>query len=630
MALLTGECPFLAQDDAESLFAAMIRLLGTVTGENWPDHATLPGWGKLAPRNQAGLEPTLAAWLAGKPEARPLGPDHLASDVVLALLRWCPAERATMDALAAMPFVRGCQPVRRSKEPEVVGPCAQGQPQGQHQPEATGSQPGLDSRNSQEASGSVDSGQCATSQMSDLCECTGNCGDKLCSMQLNKRRSQKDVRLCERPRGAVGRFCARCKCESACCQRPRNKTTMAKRWCLQCHRLAIASDYANSGGFHQYDSSLTGTLKVVARVSWVWQRILPLDTVVIAEQWREWCPQRRAGSPLHPDVLVAAFFAHALKTPGAVKSFARALPVPGRGVDLTGRQVIRAVREALAWADGKPLKKMHAGMSFGLMRAVSGIVVVAEQLGLLQKDTSCKGGQRMLSLGTRGSEYVLVTEHESKPAIAYADAVLEATRAASPRLREWPASDGLADFGSGLAAWAKEMRLLRCNNVGLVGGGRKRKQGASDSQGASYEEAYHVKHFTRSFLLVATEEYDWAASPGGLGSATVREAHAKWLPDRSSSMQPIAHWSLEQVARKFCMNPVLVSMASCFAQQLKQTKQDQVLAASDAELLAVVSEWEEWREAHPDEDDCWPPSLETISQRCQRSAGTKPAVEKVT
>ena len=69
----------------------------------WPRF--LKGWHKLTQLNQKGVEPTLIAWLAARPQARPLGEVDLGIDVVKALLRWNPEDRATMATIKAMPFI---------------------------------------------------------------------------------------------------------------------------------------------------------------------------------------------------------------------------------------------------------------------------------------------------------------------------------------------------------------------------------------------------------------------------------------------------------------------------------------------------------------------------------------------
>ena len=96
MAMWSGECPFLPGEELGQVVPAMVRLLGTVTERNWPDHTGLAAWEGLARHNAARHERGLAAWLADRPAVQPLGPAHPAITVAEALLQWCPKQRASM------------------------------------------------------------------------------------------------------------------------------------------------------------------------------------------------------------------------------------------------------------------------------------------------------------------------------------------------------------------------------------------------------------------------------------------------------------------------------------------------------------------------------------------------------
>ena len=86
------------------------------------------------------------------------------------------------------------------------------------------------------------------------------------------------------------------------------------------------------------------------------------------------------------------------------------LPARGREARLTGKAIVQGIRAALCWADGQPLRRMHEGMRKGLMHAVSGPVVVGQQLGILRKGTPDSPGQSAVTLGSKGAQHILVAE----------------------------------------------------------------------------------------------------------------------------------------------------------------------------------------------------------------------------
>ena len=148
---------------------------------------------------------------------------------------------------------------------------------------------------------------------STVCACAGNCGGRECKSRVNKRRSNPGLRICEVAVSPGQRFCSACKCELVACQRPRSRVIGcgSKRWCLSCGRKAECADYSNVNGIFPFHQSFTPTLRVVARVAWLFQRMLPLDLISMVELWGAQVPMLGAGSPVAPDALVVLLFAHA-------------------------------------------------------------------------------------------------------------------------------------------------------------------------------------------------------------------------------------------------------------------------------------------------------------------------------
>eukprot|EP00974_Lingulodinium_polyedra_P116074 11157812-Lingulodinium_polyedra.AAC.1 len=101
------------------------------------------------------------------------------------------------------------------------------------------------------------------------------------------------------------------------------------------------------------------------------------------------------------------------------------------------------------------------------MHAVSGLVVVCQQLGLVRKRSTNEDGQPQLALGPQGSKYALLSERQSAGAVKYANAVIATARAARPVLQQWPDAASRCEFASELASWASAARRIRCDGVGL-------------------------------------------------------------------------------------------------------------------------------------------------------------------
>ncbi len=70
------------------------------------------------------------------------------------------------------------------------------------------------------------------------------------------------------------------------------------------------------------------------------------------------------------------FFAQGMKWPGAVRYFDSVLPEPESQAGIRGLDLIEGIRQTILWADGRPLRCMHHGMSHGRMHAVYGLAVI--------------------------------------------------------------------------------------------------------------------------------------------------------------------------------------------------------------------------------------------------------------
>lgn len=217
-------------------------------------------------------------------------------------------------------------------------------------------------------------------------------------------------------------------------------------------------------------------------------------------------------------------------------------------------------------------------MSFGRMHAVSGIVVMAGQLQMFAEEDG--EGRQALALGVRGRQYTLKAAEECEGAARYAEFVLQTCRAASPRLR-WPDASGAVEFADNVAGVVESLRRGPTGSAWLPGGAAKRRRStkAAEPEDAA-ERKYLVKHFTRTWLLMADDAGVMTDSPL-LAQVTVKDAHERWLPDETGSMQPVGGWQLAHLREVFGVSPYMVSMLACFAHCLSESEQLKLLKAPE-------------------------------------------------
>ena len=139
---------------------------------------------------------------------------------------------------------------------------------------------------------------------------------------------------------------------------------------------------------------------------------------------------------------------------------------------------------------------------------------------------------------------------------------------------------------------------------------RKRRRLADKTEDADLMAGYLVKHLVRNFLLVADDAGLFADSEL-LDQMSVQSLHC-WLPDATNSMQPLWSCDVGWLRRVFALSPFLVSCFACFAQALSPEYLHRLLKADDNLLWSKLQTWQTWRHDHPDEHDCWPPSMATM------------------
>ena len=200
--------------------------------------------------------------------------------------------------------------------------------------------------------------------------------------------------VCPFPPIPGSKFCDRCLCVApGCTRRPRQRSRfcqVAKCSGKQWQEKKGVMDYVNQYGFHAVDPTWPVGLQVAAKWSWMLRDIPPLDYM----EFRR-LVQHVAGTEgrVSPHGFVAITLGHFLKWPAAVSHFRNTL----ENLELeqqrwSAKSLVDAFWHAVEAMDGQELPKMHASMSAkGRMHCLTGLVVHAQWLGILEKDDNTEG-----------------------------------------------------------------------------------------------------------------------------------------------------------------------------------------------------------------------------------------------
>ena len=357
-------------------------------------------------------------------------------------------------------------------------------------------------------------------------------------------------------------------------------------------------------------------MKVVAKTAFLLSlpELHPLDGVACEKVCADRCGPVEDGRVIRGEGLAVAFFAHAVKWPGAVAQFDRAISRDLGSV--TGEHLVAGIFEALRWAHNKALVKMHDSMSFGRMHATTGLIIIAQQLCILSKpdkeDKRVADGVKILSLGKKSSPYILSDFGNCQEAIAYAEFVLETCRSV---FLQWPNPSVLESFADSLLELANKLRSSRVDGAVRLTGGRKKAR-LDESE---LDAGYIVQHFTRMVLLtgVRAGRFGSLEEPSPPIDALLVGRIQTWLPDELGALQPFAGQTAGWLRQTFGLHPFLASCWACFAHTLDVAQQKKILAASDEELWGPVLTWQKLLLEHMGRDlpaDIWPPTLKDISE----------------
>ena len=334
------------------------------------------------------------------------------------------------------------------------------------------------------------------------------------------------------------------------------------------------------------------SLQVTAILGWAFQQCQPLDYLRWLEFFAEIC-WPVAGQAVDPEILVWLFAANALKWPPVIAVFANARQgeAPksteegqGEAPKSTEEKILSAIMSCLAWADGRPLARMHARMSSGRMHSTTGLAVVARELGLTT-NTEPDGGRaaREFRLGPRGKSYWGCPEETNpRDALAIIRGWLDAARK-HPVV--WPTSVTFTAFAGSVAQAAHAMRAVQSGGAGLSG---------------RAANSYRVLGFVRAMLLAAGE------GPCAPCWRSIRMSQVlEWTPDENNHCDAIQGMLCEDVLRVFGMSPLWVSCWACYSSQCTPDDIHLIRGTAEAEFQDIADEWRSV--ADDGEDDKFPP-----------------------
>ena len=626
------------------MLSNMVAFMGPPTQQTWPEHTELPSYAERQPCLREGARDKWNITIE----------DPRWDQAARALLQWNPSSRqAPAGGLFAPAAAAAAASGRRSQEgapgeapPSTGGtggttePLAQGlrlrQPGGDAAPGGTSSEPP-----SARAERTLPLDAEAAAQVprrpgvgdgTDLCQCIGICGSRVCARVKNQNRRREATRVCSRRPLAGQAFCAQCRCETVSCKAARRGHEGFGRFCSSCVRRnpLLASPgpgaYANGYGIWNYPKHWSLELKLVASWAWALNSLMPEDAVICWKVVQAFLHEP-PGELLDHGKLAAAFLAHTIKWPAAVVHFGGLL-CELSGTELTAARLVDAYLHTVRWCDGQKwpnvFQRMNGG---GRMNAETGLAVNGVHFGVLgpriprgpkrrrlaaktsEATAQCSGQPEadddepptpldveVASLGPAGSRYPI--RENLGDAHQVAEHVLQTLQAAGLR---WPVGrDQVPAFANGLMASFASIRRFRtaddAHAPGFPGGKDK-------------SSSYHVKHFTRIVLLELERRM-----PDAFDDLTMQDI-AQWTPDEGHYLDAISKMLVVDARKAFA--PLSVLMIGCWGclthslhdHNLKQPDQ-KLRAALKVPLRAVEYFLREFElEAHEmlSDDDLFPP-----------------------
>ena len=234
----------------EALLRRQCAFLGIPDSESWPGHGKLPLVRKYMPifTQSAGTTASVQTSLRSSDcVERPLSDnDESTINLVSELLQWDPAKRLPAEVAMSRPLFP------TSKSTALLACPLMDTMQDRHNdPDSTTSRPNHDTN-------PIPAGApCKRThdhvQVETTCQCSGNCGSKLCKRSQNQkvRRGTSD-QICDRPQDIGHTLCVRCRCEVHGCSLPKNHVYGKMRWCSKHGKSELGRAHTMGGVLREH------------------------------------------------------------------------------------------------------------------------------------------------------------------------------------------------------------------------------------------------------------------------------------------------------------------------------------------------------------------------------------------
>ena len=644
LALFTGKIPWAECKDPASVFdILMTEILGPIGQSSpefalslypWPGHEELPSWKQVQAKHRMFKETFLlgqVAWSVenciGALHSRPaLDSEHFVPAVV-AMLKWSPADRPSLRRMLDYVFFLAESSYKKRRVRE--GSLGLGSPSSSSLEQVALTDTGLgstglgstglastrpDAKAETEASNAEEEltgleskpGLASTKpavqrEGGNLCQCSGNCGWKLCGARSTQKamgRMPAGETICMRVSLPGAKFCLWCKCDVLICVRPRRRCVKGglNRWCKSCRntwasQLSTTTWISSSGEAMKLSPRSSIQCKLVLRMMWVLRLVWPADLTTCLQVSSHFQPTQ--GGVVDSFSMVCVFLAQTIKWPPAVLHFLgliRDARWPREDARVMSQTMLDIYVCVIRWCDGKDwgdmFDRMHGKPGKQRMDAVCGINNSAKSMGILKKSQDKSG----LRLGRGQGAYAFA---EGGLAVGQRIFQYMFERAAVLTVT-WPSSavDTQA-FGDSLLSFAREVRSYKVEGRGLTGG-------------KDPEYAYNAKSFVRIMMMQALQ-----LCPAALDTYTVKEV-LEWTPDEKNRLQPFEHMTGLEVKNAFDVDAMMFACWLCMVHMnLEDKTVSSALRLEDSYFYDVV---DEYRKNDKDEGFIFPPGAHLIPE----------------
>lgn len=397
------------------------------------------------------------------------------------------------------------------------------------------------------------------------CECRGNCGQRGCLRNKNRRRSGFRGPLCGRPPLPGESYCGFCKCEL--CGSGRQAFHGGGRWCTTCyHECEKASSqavYFNQYGKHRVDKDWGWELEMTAKFSYATRLAPGADAVAwdrfLADFMRmrgatEWPAIQDPGDWMFL-VVVAS-----IKWPPLVDQTIALLEgfEPRNGSAEGWHEYLGRLLKA---ADGRCWQELHQSTSPGRIRAYYGLVWFCKSLDLLEGMDDMGDQEVVVKLGASLKPWVM------KNTLGRLPHVLQKVRAA--RLRVPPAfSQGAPPALSQVRKYGETVFAVSA----VVWGTRS---------------VYARGTFCRVLLHIAElahgEEIWDDFTMGEIG---------KWTPDMNGNVEGLAAMGCMDARLRFGLSPLRVAREACMWGMVRKEHRRTLLNSTAVQVLNSITGFE--------------------------------------